>query len=407
MPLTAGSQQKDYHALTGSEPDADWWISPQDANEGTPANAVIATQLSDLYKSAYKAATEKTVSSGVLTVDQSSHTVQPETGTSDDINTISGMKAHTFLVLYAADEGTDTLTFKHGTGNLSCFGAADVALSHGLVVCYYDGTVVYVSGGGGKQSQNDTVTTGNVTLIENTIHNQTIAGLTANRQNIFPVPSAVGKEITINILDGDASFVMIPIGAATVTINGLTSATALPSHYLFIKGETLTFISTSLTNWQIISDGRIPSKCRLRPTSAESIPHASKTTIAMSLEVYDVGNIGDLGNNRINVRRPNTYLASGFVTMNFVGAGALRFQAHLNKTNGAMALTEINLANVSDGHSSLVHQPDYWSITDYVDLAVYQTNGASAARNTQYSVSAPDVLACSVSLTEQLGEAKE
>lgn len=92
--------------------------------------------------------TELTVSSGVLTVTKSRHRVQPQSGTADDIDTISGIPSHTFLILYATDEGTDTLTFKHGTGNLSCFGAADIALSHGFVLCYYDGSVVYVAGGG-------------------------------------------------------------------------------------------------------------------------------------------------------------------------------------------------------------------------------------------------------------------
>lgn len=94
-------------------------------------------------------ATSKTVSGGALTVDQSRHKIQPETGTADDIDTISGIEADTILILFAADHGTDTLTFKHGTGNISCFGGADINLSEGMVVAYYDGTTVFISGGGG------------------------------------------------------------------------------------------------------------------------------------------------------------------------------------------------------------------------------------------------------------------
>jgi hypothetical protein len=94
--------------------------------------------------------TEKTVSTGVLAVDKSRHSVQPESGTEDDIDVISGMPVNSHLTLYASDWGTDTLTFKHGTGNISCFGGADVQLSEGFVICFYDGTFVYLSGGGGE-----------------------------------------------------------------------------------------------------------------------------------------------------------------------------------------------------------------------------------------------------------------
>lgn len=93
------------------------------------------------------AATEKTVSGGVLTVDLARHKVQPQSATADDIDTISGIEADTLVILFASDPGTDTLTFKHGTGNLSCFGGSDIALSEGFVVGYYDGTTVYLAGG--------------------------------------------------------------------------------------------------------------------------------------------------------------------------------------------------------------------------------------------------------------------
>lgn len=95
------------------------------------------------------APTEKTVSSGELTVTSSRHKVQPESGTSDDIDTISGMSDNSILVMYVSDAGTDTLTLKHGTGNLSCPGGADVSISTGYITCFKSGSTVFVSGGGG------------------------------------------------------------------------------------------------------------------------------------------------------------------------------------------------------------------------------------------------------------------
>ena len=94
-------------------------------------------------------ATELTISSGAITATQGCHKLQPESGTVDDLATINGLDAGDLLVLYVSDKGTDTITIKHGTGNISCLGAADVAISQGAAIFYYDGTTVYMIGGGG------------------------------------------------------------------------------------------------------------------------------------------------------------------------------------------------------------------------------------------------------------------
>ena len=97
-----------------------------------------------------KAATELTIAADAITVTQTAHKLQPASGTADDLATISGTADGELFLLYVTDEGTDTITLKHGTGNLSCLGGADIELSDGMVVCYSDGTTVYVAGGGGN-----------------------------------------------------------------------------------------------------------------------------------------------------------------------------------------------------------------------------------------------------------------
>ncbi len=97
----------------------------------------------------FRTATELTIASGAITITQSNHKLQPETGTTDNLETINGMAAGKIAVIYLSDPGTDTITIKHGTDNISCVGEADIVLSNGMIVCYSDGTTVYVSGGGG------------------------------------------------------------------------------------------------------------------------------------------------------------------------------------------------------------------------------------------------------------------
>lgn len=95
------------------------------------------------------AATELTVSSGAITITQLTHKIQPESGTSDELDTISGTAAGQWGILFISDDGTDSFTIKHGTGNLSCNGQTDIEWDGGLVVWYSDGTTVFISGGGG------------------------------------------------------------------------------------------------------------------------------------------------------------------------------------------------------------------------------------------------------------------
>lgn len=109
----------------------------------TKANFVLDTDLN------LKAATELTIAAGVITATQSSHKLQPASGVADDLDTINGMSEGDILFVYVSDEGTDTITIKHGTGNISCIGDADVDLSEGAAIFYSDGTTAYLIGGGG------------------------------------------------------------------------------------------------------------------------------------------------------------------------------------------------------------------------------------------------------------------
>ena len=102
-----------------------------------------------------EAAIELTVAAGVITLTQACHKLQPAAGVADDIDTISGMDTGDMAILYASDAGVDTLTFKHGADNISCMGGADVELSEGAVIVYYDGATVYVSGGTGLLDEDD------------------------------------------------------------------------------------------------------------------------------------------------------------------------------------------------------------------------------------------------------------
>lgn len=107
----------------------------------------------------FDAATTLTISSGTIIINQGTHTIAAESGTADDLDTIQfvgigGVAPNTMLLVLQADTG-DTITIKHGTGNISLNGAADFELSGSKrLLLYYDsnGWSDVGAGGGGSGS---------------------------------------------------------------------------------------------------------------------------------------------------------------------------------------------------------------------------------------------------------------
>jgi len=95
-------------------------------------------------------ASELTISAGAVTFTQLNHKLQPQSGTSDDLDTINGTSNGQSGVIYVADFGTDTITIKHNTGNILCVGNADITISNGCVFWFSNGTKIFISGGGGS-----------------------------------------------------------------------------------------------------------------------------------------------------------------------------------------------------------------------------------------------------------------
>ena len=95
----------------------------------------------------FDAATELTISSDAITVTQTAHKLQPESGTTDNLSTIDAGSIP-FGVLYVSDFGTDTITIKHNVGNILCLSGSDISLSNGAIAWFSDGTKVFVIGDG-------------------------------------------------------------------------------------------------------------------------------------------------------------------------------------------------------------------------------------------------------------------
>jgi hypothetical protein len=118
----------------------------------------------NIHALALKEGTTLTLSSGVVTALQEYHIIAAETGTTDDLDTINlgytnlSVKGNTYrpCLRLIADAG-DTITLKHGTGNLSLPDDTDITLSDDAFVwLFWRGTAWYamgtVGGGGGGEA---------------------------------------------------------------------------------------------------------------------------------------------------------------------------------------------------------------------------------------------------------------
>lgn len=93
--------------------------------------------------------TAKTLSSDTLTIDKDFHVVSAQTGTTDNLATISGGKKGQLLALRAASG--HTITAKTGTGNLKFGDGDDIVVSGDKTLfLYFDGTTWYDVGGTGS-----------------------------------------------------------------------------------------------------------------------------------------------------------------------------------------------------------------------------------------------------------------
>ena len=91
--------------------------------------------------------TTLTIATGVVTMTQGFHTIAAETGTTDDLDTInlsaslsSDLGTYRPVLYLIADSG-DTITIKHGTGNIVLNAAGDFSLTDAkMLMLFYDGT---------------------------------------------------------------------------------------------------------------------------------------------------------------------------------------------------------------------------------------------------------------------------
>jgi hypothetical protein len=303
--------------------------TPATHSNGADAYLVYSANLFNQLKRAiisienYLAAppTEKTVSAGVLTVSQSRHKIQPESGTADDINTISDIPDNTFITLYPSDSGTDTLTFKHGTGNISCFGGSDIKLSEGFCIGYYDGTTVYLTGGGaGSEIIYDTNTNEFLRLqsIRQTRFSATINGAPSGATLVYNAPSA-GSENELAQYDGTTAQTANNL-CGIVLLNSTRGTDAVISN-VNLGTNTITLTANVPAGWQsgdtITTDTGLGSNYRTAEIKDTTVIPSNATHLILFVQVVDTaGSVSAWMQENVTFAAAKTWVVGGTAAAN-------------------------------------------------------------------------------------------
>lgn len=225
-----------------------------------------------------------------------------------------------------------------------------------------------------------TITTSDLSALSGNNYELTISGLTAERDFILPVPSAVGEQIRVKLVtDASADYELVIKGAATVTINNGTAATEWSR--LLIKDEVVEFRATSTTNWDVVNDDRILANGRMHRNTSQSIPGSTQAIIECNVLDKSIGVTCDvITNHKITIRRGGLYqvnvmgsLAS-MADQKFAMCG-LRVNTDINPNSWPSNYAYSSAPN--SGLSFLNTFLKNFSVGDYVRLNIYHS-GPSA-----------------------------
>jgi hypothetical protein len=300
---------------------------------------------------------------------------------------------------YGITDAQQAIQFKDEGTNVGTLGAiTSIDFTGAGVTASVVGTALEVDitgggGGGGSSLTQATGTNANVSMAANTLYILDGSILTADRTYTLPATAAVGDRVGVALSTGSSSYEVVLTAASGDTLENIAGGTEWSR--LFITGEVVIMQCTvANTTWIVDQDGRKASSTRIDETSATTMSHATFTKITVDSVSFNVGNVGDSTNSRVNARRAGVYSVAAM--SNVASADADTRVVVRIYVNGSLVVELTRSFNRITGATAVGSGSTLLSTNagDYIELyALWSVSGGSGTKTTDVSAGARPFLA--------------
>lgn len=172
----------------------------------------------------FEDATVLTIASGSVTTTQTVHTIAAQSGTADDLDTVVADNGK-FLFI-RADTG-DTITVKHGTGNISIIGGNDIALTGNTALMLFclDDEWSVIGGGGAALSILNLGDTSELTIASGAItftqsHHTVDTQADAASDDLDTINGGSNGDVLVIHAENDSRTVTVKHATGNIELNG-------------------------------------------------------------------------------------------------------------------------------------------------------------------------------------------
>jgi hypothetical protein len=226
--------------------------------------------------------------------------------------------------------------------------------------------------------------TGAVTATMSRMH--VCSGTSANYTVALPAASGnAGKFIGLRMSTALTKIVTID-GNSSETIDGATTQ-------LMHDGESVLLMCDG-SNWFRLAGKFIPMRVSLTLSSVQSVVSDAIVPITFNSEVFDVGELGDVANNRIVIKRSGYYTVSLYSMVPGLDSGEVQY-TEADK-NGAQ-LIGMSAASSASSTDLRVSRADMFVLAsgDLLTMVLYH-NSSAGSENLPTGINAPRLTAVEV-----------
>lgn len=168
-------------------------------------------------------------------------------------------------------------------------------------------------------------------------------------------------------------------GATTDYISIQASVNGTNPYNLYVpKDDIIIQYDNSNSNWIVIQDNIIAHKSKIWGIGTPTVPNNTETLIDFSAINFEVGNLADIGTQRITIKRAGIYNVMAALGIGINSTTGTIFSIRL-KVNGVQVRESDTYLYAPDNNGAFMQISEFLQLnaSDYLQLYVFHKNGTS------------------------------